>query len=84
MLGFLGATLGVVIAFAAAYLVNHSGLTWTPPSQAQPVPLRLYLFGAWGMIGAMWALLIVLAAAAALLPANRAARLQIVDALRHV
>jgi putative ABC transport system permease protein len=84
MLGFLGATLGVAIAFAAAYLVNHSGLTWTPPSQAQPVPLKLYLFGAWGMIGAMWGLLIVLAAAAALLPANRAARLQIVDALRHV
>ena len=84
ILGFLGATLGVVIAFAAAYMVNHSGATWTPPSQAQPVPLKLYLFGAWGMIGTVWGLLIVLAGAAALLPANRAARLQIVDALRHV
>lgn len=84
MLGVLGATAGVVIAFAAAYAVNHGGLTWTPPGQAQPVPLKLYLFGAWGLIATMWVLLTGLAAIAALLPANRAARLQIVDALRHV
>jgi putative ABC transport system permease protein len=84
MLGVLGATAGVAIAFAVAYLVNESGLTWTPPGQAQPVPLKLYMFGAWQLVGTIWVLLSVLAAIAALLPANRAARLQIVDALRHV
>jgi putative ABC transport system permease protein len=84
ILGVLGASVGVAAAFAVSFAVNSGGLTWMPPGQAQPVPLKLYLFGAWGLVGTMWALLVVLAAAAALLPANRAARLQIVDALRHV
>ena len=84
LLGALGATTGVVIACLVAVAVNTGGITWTPPGQASPVPLKLYMFGAWEMTGAIWALLIVLAALAAFLPANRAARLQIVDALRHV
>jgi putative ABC transport system permease protein len=84
LLGAMGATGGVLIAFLVSWLVNRSGLTWLPPGQAQPVPLRLYMIGAWDLIGWTWALLIGLAALAALLPANRAARLQIVDALRHV
>ncbi|HTW36623.1 MAG TPA: FtsX-like permease family protein [Rhizomicrobium sp.] len=84
LLGAMGATAGVVIAFVVSFAINAVGLTWTPPAQAQPVPLKLYMFGAWDLVGWTWALLIVLAAAAALLPANRAARLQIVDALRHV
>jgi putative ABC transport system permease protein len=84
LLGAMGATAGVVIAFIVSGVINAAGLTWTPPAQAQPVPLKLYMFGAWDLVGWTWALLIVLAALAALLPANRAARLQIVDALRHV
>jgi putative ABC transport system permease protein len=84
LLGVIGASLGVVIAFAVAYSVNHGGLTWTPPGQAQPVPLRLYMVGAWGFVATIWSILVVVATLAALFPANRAARLQIVDALRHV
>ncbi len=84
ILGALGATLGLAIAFAVATSVNHAGLTWTPPGQAQPVPLRLYLFGAWVLIATVWLVLTLVATFAALLPANRAAKLQIVDALRHV
>ena len=84
LLGVMGATAGVLIAFIVSCLVNQGGLTWLPPGQAQPVPLKLYMFGAWDLVGWTWALLIGLAAVAALLPANRAARLQIVDALRHV
>ena len=84
LLGVIGATLGVALAFTVAYFVNHGGLTWTPPGQAQPVPLRLYMVGAWGFVGTIWTVLVVVATFAAFLPANRAARLQIVDALRHV
>jgi putative ABC transport system permease protein len=84
MLGFLGACLGVALAFAAATLINHSGLTWTPPGDAHPIPLKLYLLGASPVIGAVWVLLILVATLAAFVPANRAARLPIVDALRHV
>ena len=57
---------------------------WTPPGDAHPIPLRLYVFGAYDVVAAAWAILVLVASFAALLPANRAARLAIVDALRHV
>ena len=84
ILGFLGATIGVGLAFAVAYFVNRAGITYVPPAQAQPIPLRLYMFGAPLFVATVWLILILVATLAALLPANRAARLQIVDALRHV
>jgi putative ABC transport system permease protein len=85
MLGAIAATVGVVLAFGAAAAINHAGLTWTPPGNASPIPFRLLLpadrppllFGTW--LG-----LVLVATLAALLPANRAARLPVVDALRHV
>jgi putative ABC transport system permease protein len=84
MLGALGASLGVVFAFLAAAAINNSGLTWTPPGDANPIPLKLYILGASGITLAVWFALILVATVAALIPANRAARLPIVDALRHV
>jgi putative ABC transport system permease protein len=50
----------------------------------QPVPLRLYLFGAWSLTAAAWLGLIAVSTLASLAPAARAARLKVVDALRHV
>jgi putative ABC transport system permease protein len=84
MLGLLGATLGVGLAFAATMAVNNSGLSWTPPGDAHPIALKLYLTGAVQLIVTVWLVLIGVATVAAFLPANRAARLAIVDALRHV
>ncbi len=84
MLGVLGASLGVAFAFFAAAAINNSGLTWTPPGDAHPIPLKLYILGAFGITVAVWFVLILVATVAALIPANRAARLPIVDALRHV
>jgi putative ABC transport system permease protein len=84
MLGVIGATLGLAAAFAVTALVNGSGLTWTPPGDAHPIPLKLYLMDAAGMLFTVWFVLVAVATLAALLPANRAARLPVVDALRHV
>jgi putative ABC transport system permease protein len=84
MLGLLGASLGIVLAFIAAALINHAGLTWTPPGDAKPIPLKLDMLGAIAIVAAVWLLLIAVATVAALLPANRAGRMPIVDALRHV
>ena len=84
LLGAIGATVGVVLAQIVAYAVNHAGLTWTPPNAGAPVPLRLYTNGAYVLIGLTWIGLLVVSALAALIPANRAARLPVVDALRHV
>jgi len=84
MLGVLGASLGTALAFAAAAAINSAGLTWTPPGDAHAIPLKLYMLGSVDIIAAVWVALILVATIAAFVPANRAARLAIVDALRHV
>jgi putative ABC transport system permease protein len=84
LLGAIGATLGVGVAAILAYLVNHSGMMWTPPGNALAIPLNVRFAGAWDLIFGAWFGLIVMATLAALVPANRAARMKVVDALRHV
>jgi len=84
LLGIMGATVGVALAYFVAYAINHSNLTWSPPGQVARVPLRLYLVGAEWLIVTTWIGLLVVSAWAALVPANRAARMVVVDALRHV
>ena len=64
--------------------VNAANITWSPPTSAGEVPFKLYLFGSLGLLGGVWLLLTVVAAVASLIPAHRASRMQIVDALRHV
>ena len=84
MLGCLGAVLGIVAAIAAAWVVNRIGLHWTPPSRIEPVPLSVRLVGENSMLLAYAVGLVIVGAISALLPAARAARMNIVDALRHV
>jgi putative ABC transport system permease protein len=83
LLGVIGASAGVVLAVIVAAIANRSGLTWTPPGNANPVPLKLYLDSRGLMLGT-WLGLVLVATIAALIPANRAAKLPVVDALRHV
>ena len=84
LLGLIGAVAGVALAAALGALINHSGLTWTPPGQVDPVPLTVRV---WGeprlMLGTALGLTLV-AVISAWWPARRASRMQIVDALRHV
>jgi putative ABC transport system permease protein len=83
LLGIAGSILGVAFALLVAYGINHSGWSWTPPgySYAYLILVRVgedlpLLFGcvfdmlAVTLLSAWW-------------PARRAARLVIVDALRH-
>ena len=84
LIGAIGATVGAVLALAIAALVNHAGLTWIPPGNATAVPLKLDVAGRAGLVGGAWLGLAIVTTLAALLPANRAARLPVVDALRHV
>ncbi|QLI80535.1 ABC transporter permease [Chitinibacter fontanus] len=84
LLGSVGAGLGVVLALIAAYLINHSGLSWMPPGNSEPVALMVRVWGEGRMIiGTVLGLLLV-ATLSAWWPARRAAQLNIVDALRHV
>jgi putative ABC transport system permease protein len=72
------------VAALAAFAINHAGMQWTPPGNAQATPFRVDLWGRTSLIAATWVALTLIATLAALVPANRAAKLQIVDALRHV
>lgn len=84
LLGLIGCVFGVLSALGIAYLVNHSGLTWTPPGYSYAY---LILVRVWQdmnlLVGSMIGLMAV-AIVSAWLPANRASKMMIVDALRHV
>jgi putative ABC transport system permease protein len=84
LLGAIGATIGLVLGALAAFAINHAGLTWMPPNSASPIPLRVLTSGVELLNLAIWLGLVLMSAVAALLPANRAARLPVVDALRHI
>lgn len=84
LIGAIGAAVGSLLAIALSLAVNHAGLTWVPPGNANPIPLRVDVLGRPGLITGAWFGLVLVATLAALLPANRAARLSVVDALRHV
>lgn len=84
VLGSFSAVAGISLALALAALINAVGLTWLPPGRVEPLPLALRVGGEWGMLAASAAGVIVLGALSALLPAARAARMNIVEALRHV
>jgi putative ABC transport system permease protein len=84
VLGCFGAVLGIVAALGLAWLINQMGMSWTPPGRIEPVPLAVRLTGEHGMMIGSAVGLVVVAALSAILPAARAARMNIVDALRHV
>ncbi len=84
VLGAFGATVGVALGQLIAVIFNRTGSTWTPPGQAAPVPLEVLTSHVGGLLVGVWLGLVVMATIAAVVPANRAARLKVVDALRHV
>jgi putative ABC transport system permease protein len=84
LLGLIGALAGVVVAVGLAWLVNHSGFTWTPPGQANPIPLTVRVWGEATLILGTAAGLVAVAGVSAWWPARGAARKNIVEALRHV
>lgn len=84
VLGTFSAALGIAVALAVAGVVNAIGLTWMPPGRVEPLPLALRVAGEWGMMIGGTVGVIVLGALSALVPAARASRMNIVEALRHV
>jgi putative ABC transport system permease protein len=84
VLGCFGAVLGIGAALAMEWAINQLGLTWIPPGRIELVPLAVRLTGEHGMMFASAIGLVVVGAVSALIPAARAARMNIVDALRHV
>jgi putative ABC transport system permease protein len=83
LLGVAGAVGGAVFAVLASALINSLGLEWLPPGSAEALPLVLRVWGENGMIVGTTLGLIVVATVSAWWPAHRAAKLNVVDALRH-
>ena len=83
LLGTLGSTLGVVAALAVSLGVNLLEITWTPPDYANPILLSIHMFLQPFFLPACWLGLIAVATLSSVIPARNAARMAIVDALRH-
>jgi putative ABC transport system permease protein len=82
MIGFLGSIFGVVLNVAAWFVIKQISPTYIPPGSSSPVPLIVNLVP---QAMAMFAvILMLLSLMAAILPARRAARQNVVDALGHV
>jgi putative ABC transport system permease protein len=84
VLGALGASLGVVLAFIVIALLDQGGVKWTPPGNTDPIPFLLPWPTRPLLLLGTWLGLVLVATLATLPPANRAAKSRIVDALRHV
>ncbi len=83
ILAIAGCVGGALVSLAIRAVLNHAGLTLPPPpgvSHGVPLHVNLYLTAYVAGAIAMTATLI----AASWFPANRAARMSIIDALAHV
>lgn len=84
LLGVLGAVLGVAAALVLAAVINHSGITYTPPGNTEAVPVVIRVWGETPLIAGTGVGCVAVALVSAWWPAGRAARLNVVAALRHV
>jgi putative ABC transport system permease protein len=83
LLGLMGALLGIAAALVLAFLINHGGLTWTPPGRVDHVPLRVRVWGEPAPMVAVVVALTLVTVLSSWLPSRRGARINIVAALRH-
>lgn len=84
LLGVIGTVSGIVISIVLSTMINNMGITWVPPGYAIAVPVNVYVAGETGLVMSVAIGIILVATLSAWWPAKRAAKLQVVDALRHV
>lgn len=82
LIGFLGALLGLVLNVMVWAIIMAVEPTYVPPGNTSPVPLTVALVP--GFMSGLILFLMLLSLMAAILPARRAARQNVVDALGHV
>nr|WP_319492305.1 FtsX-like permease family protein [uncultured Desulfobacter sp.] len=83
LLGLIGGTMGVVIAFIFQYAVNLSNITYIPPGNVEPVPFAIQILGKPGFMPSAWMGFILMSVLSSYISARKAGRMQIVDALGH-
>lgn len=84
VLGLAAVVVGILASLLLAWIVNRLGFEWIPPSRVEPVPLSIGVGGEYLMMVSCAVGLVLVAVASSFVPAARASRMNIVDALRHV
>jgi len=83
LIGVLGATIGLAVSYGLIGVINHAGLMMPPPpSFNKGFPLLVKFVPE--LFAAVFFMMVALLTVAALVPAARGSRLEIVDALGHV
>ncbi len=82
MMGGLGCLVGVAITVAGCALIVAIGPTYTPPGSSSPIPLIVNLLPQ--AMARLTLFLMTLSLLAAILPARRAAKGNVVESLGHV
>jgi len=83
IIGIFGASLGVALALLITSIINSIGLMWTPPNVSEPTQLMFNLSDSPSLIVGVWIFLVLISVISSILPAIRASKMPIVDALRH-
>ena len=83
VIGISGATLGIISSIIITYFFNNAGFSWTPPSNASSTPLKILLYANPLLLIGTWLLMVFVATVSSLIPARFAAKMNIVDAIRH-
>ncbi len=83
LLGLIGSAIGVAAALGIAYVINHSGWSWVPPGYSYAYLILVRVGQDLTLLTGSVIGMILVTVISAWWPANRAARLAIVDALRH-
>lgn len=82
LLSLIGIAAGLALTFAVRYGINVADISYTPPNSASAVPLLVDLDAGRILFTAL--MMLAVGTLAAYLPARRAAKQPIIDALGHV
>lgn len=82
LLGVVGTVGGFLLTAGGWLYVRMAQPMWTPPTMVRPVPLMILIVPEY--LAMSWIIMVCLCLLASLLPARRAARQNVVEALGHV
>ena len=83
LLGIIGGTLGLILALLLQYVIISSNISYIPPGNVEPVPLVVQIFGRKGFAPGIWVMFIMICIASSYIPARKAGKMRVVDALGH-